>query len=57
MLARLNTAHKAPNVGLAIEGHVHPLGLGETPRHAQRRLDQALLLWQDYRYALLNLLD
>jgi len=56
MLARLNTAHKAPNVGLAIEGHVHPLGLGET-RHAQRRLDQPLLLWQDYRYALLNLLD
>ena len=30
MLARLNTAHKAPNVGLAIEGHVHPLGLGQT---------------------------
>ena len=56
MLARLNTAHKAPNVGLAIEGHVHPLGLGET-RPAQRRLDQPLLLWQDYRYALLNLLD
>jgi len=56
MLVRLNTAHKASNVGLATAERRRPRTSGDD-RHMQRLLDRALVPWQDYRYALLNLLD